>query len=72
MGQQRPLFGLLYVFLQVIIQFMQQFNVKSESSIWFRDSNSQPLDYEYPSLNTIPGLQAFKFFLLTMAIWSNI
>ena len=47
-------------------QFLQQINLKKmscPSSIWHRDSNSRPSEYEPPPITTRPGLPHNKSFL---------
>ena len=59
-GHPRPLFSFIYVFsisISISFQFWQQIYVKKcPSCIWHRDSNSQPLKHESPSITTRPGL----------------
>ena len=56
MGQPRPLFHLFLSF-QTTLQILQQINVKKcPSSIRCWDSNSRPLEHEFPPITTRPGL----------------
>ena len=53
MCHPRPLFAFIFGHFK---QFLQQINVKKcPSSIWCRDSNSQPFDYESPPLTLSQG-----------------
>ena len=56
MGQRRPLFVYFRSFSNKQCQFFNKLMWKCPSSIWCRDSNSQPSDYESPPLTTRPGL----------------
>ena len=51
--------GLFFIYFRLFkhtLQFLQQINVKKcPSSIWFQDSNSQPLEHESPPITTRPG-----------------
>ena len=51
------LFLICFRLFKHTLQFLQQINVKKcLSSIWCRDSNSQPLEHESPPITTRPGL----------------
>ena len=54
--------GLFSSFLTHITNFTTNWYVKKyPSSIWHRDLNSQPSDYESPPLTFRPGLPPFSF-----------
>ena len=55
-GQSRPLFRLFSVSSIKHSNFTTNQCEKCPASIWRRDSNSQPSDYEPPPLTTRPGL----------------
>ena len=58
MGQPRPLFHLFSSFQTHIQNFTSMWK-KCPSSIWCRDSNSRPLEHEYPPIITRPGLPPY-------------
>ena len=61
MDRPRSLFNLFSSF-QTHITILQQINVKNyPSSIWCRDSNSQPSEHESPPITTRPGLSPYSF-----------
>ena len=56
MVHPRPVF-IYFQSFQTTVQILQHINVKNDpSSIMCRDSNSQPLDHESPTITTRPGL----------------
>ena len=58
-GQPRLLSHLFSSFQTQITIFTTNKYEKSPSSIWCRDSKSQPLKHESPTITTIPGLPPF-------------
>ena len=51
------LFFIYFCLFKHTLQFLQQINVKKcPSSMWWRDSNSRPLEHESPPITTRPGL----------------
>ena len=69
MGLIRPLINLFSACFKQTIQILQQINVKKcPSSIWCRDSNSQPSDYESTLLTTRPGLSNLTPLSLSLSL----
>ena len=56
MGHPRPLSSFIFGLFKQTLQFYNNVCEKCPSSIRYRDSNSQPFDYESPPLTTRPGL----------------
>ena len=56
--------GLFFVYFRLFKQTLQFFTTnkceKCPSSIWCRDSNPQPSEYESPPITTRPGLPPFE------------
>ena len=56
------LFFIYFCLFKQTLQFLQQINMKKcPSSVWYWDSNSQPLEHESPPITTRPRLQVHKF-----------
>ena len=69
---EQPLFRLCLSFQTNITILTTNKCEKYPSSIWRRDSNSQPSDYKSPPLTTRPGLPSQKDILLIEGQWDLI
>ena len=63
-GPTTDSFSFIFGLFKQTVQFLQQIYVKKcPSSIWCRDSNSQPSEREYPPITTRPGLPPSKLWI---------